>query len=89
MSQTLITNEVIALSSIGPDNLSFGAPQWDASGVLTATKFIGDGSGLTNVFPGLSVVEVTDNFFQITPDHNNAVLALNNSSDILSFKDVL
>jgi alpha-tubulin suppressor-like RCC1 family protein len=119
MSVTLITNTVIAASSIRPENLSFGAPKWSASGVLSATKFygsganltgvatgdatqtvlsilssttftgyitadsfVGDGSKLTNVFPSVSVVEVNDSFFQITPAHNNAVIALNSSSDI-------
>jgi hypothetical protein len=60
MPQTLITNEVIAVSSIGPENLSFGAPKWSASGILSATKFYGDGSQLTNTAGGGDVTQ-TDN----------------------------
>ncbi len=40
MSLTLITNDVIALSTIGWDRLSQGAPKWSTTGELSATKFV-------------------------------------------------
>lgn len=52
MSLTLITNNVIALSTIGYDKLAEGAPKWSTTGQLSAIKFFGDGSSLTGISAG-------------------------------------
>ena len=46
---TYITNQVIALSTITFDRLSQGAPVWSTTGGITASRFVGDGSALTNL----------------------------------------
>ena len=46
---TYITNQVIALSTISFDRLTQGAPIWSTTGGITASKFVGDGSALTNL----------------------------------------
>jgi alpha-tubulin suppressor-like RCC1 family protein len=49
MSLTKITDGVIALSTISFDKLTQGGPRWSSSGGISATGFVGDGSGLTGV----------------------------------------
>ena len=46
---TYITNQVIELSTISFDRLTQGAPTWSATGGVSAVKFVGDGSSLTNL----------------------------------------
>ena len=55
---TYITNQVIALSTIGFDRLTQGAPTWSTTGGVTATKFTGDGSSLTNL-PSLNYLSLS------------------------------
>ena len=74
MSLTKVTNEVIGLGTITPDKLTQGGPTWSEFGGLSAVAFVGDGSGLTNVFPAVSVVEITDSTYTIRPEDNNFTL---------------
>jgi len=52
-------------------------------GTLSALGFIGDGSQLTFTRPSLSVVEVTDTVFEITPANNNTIFVFTASADCL------
>jgi alpha-tubulin suppressor-like RCC1 family protein len=49
---------------------------------ITAEGFVGDGRQLSNVFPSISVVEITDNSFFLEPKHNNCIVILNSLSTI-------
>ena len=75
---TLITGDVIALSTITPDRFVPGL-DWDSAGNVTASRFVGDGLQMTGLAPGLSSLTVTDALFSLTPAHNNAVIYFNNS----------
>lgn len=49
---------------------------------ISAVAFVGDGTGLTNIIRGLSVVPVTNNTFTVEPKHNNCIIVLNSLSTI-------
>ena len=75
---TLITGDVIALSTITPDRFVPGL-NWDSAGNVTATRFVGDGLQISGLAPGLSSLTVNSALFSLTPAHNNAVIYFNNS----------
>lgn len=66
---TYITNQVIELSTISFDRLTEGAPTWSATGGVSAIKFVGDGSSLTNL-PSTSTTIISSTTITVLSANN-------------------
>jgi hypothetical protein len=84
---TYITNEVITLSTINWNKLSQGAPKWSTTGELSAIKFIGDGSALTNL-PVTNTTVISSTTITVLSANNTFTNNLTSNTFVTNFATV-